>query len=273
MKNSLFALCVALFLTSCADVRITHTDVATGVTNPSAIYIKPFDVSDCTFTGKYVAPAERSIKESLAPAIFAEDLKEELEKIAPAIVLKPGDYPTSGWLVEGSIDNVDAGHPGMRGDPFTSQLRVGASHIAIHVRVIDLDLSRSKSYDSKDVGSVTTIAVTTDATDLPPAAVTTGTTDANAAPVTTGTTEATASANPAAPVAPAPHIFKKKTGVVIYEFDMAGGSKSTGFLGSTTAAGLGYAPMFDYRNAAERVYEALDPDEFTFGIRDSPTIR
>jgi hypothetical protein len=91
MKNSLFALCLALLLTSCADVRIAHTDVATGAANPSAIYIKPFDVSDCTFTGKYVAPAERPIKESLAPAVFAEDLKEELEKIAPAIVLKPGD--------------------------------------------------------------------------------------------------------------------------------------------------------------------------------------
>jgi hypothetical protein len=54
---------------------------------------------------------------------------------------------------------------------------------------------------------------------------------------------------------------------------VAGGSHSTGKLGSITAPGLGYAVMFDYRNAAERIHEALTPDEFKFGLRDSPTIR
>jgi hypothetical protein len=82
----------------------------------------------------------------------------------------------------------------------------------------------------------------------------------------------TSGANVAA-VAPAPSPIKRKKGVVVYEFDLAGGSKGTGAFGSITAPGLGYAPMFDYRNAAERIYEALDPDEFKFGLRDSPTIR
>jgi hypothetical protein len=222
MKYSLLALCPALLLTSCADVRVTHTDVATGATHPSAIYIKPFDISDATFTGRYVSPAEAPIKESLAPAVFSEDLKEELEKLAPALVLKPGDVATTGWLVEGSIERVDAGSPAKRG---AGPTRCGASHIAIHVRVIDLDTNHVKAVDAKDAtGDVL-------------------------------------------------HAVKARHGVVIYEFDLAGGSKGTGPFGSVTAPGLGYAPMFDYRNAAERVYEALDPDEFKFGLRDSPTDR
>jgi hypothetical protein len=60
---------------------------------------------------------------------------------------------------------------------------------------------------------------------------------------------------------------------VIYEFDVAGGSHGTGKFGSVTAPGLGYAPPFDYRNAAERIYEALAPDEFHYGLRDSPSVR
>jgi hypothetical protein len=66
---------------------------------------------------------------------------------------------------------------------------------------------------------------------------------------------------------------KTGKGVVVYEFDVAGGSHLMGKFGSITAPGLGYAPPFDYRNAAERIYEALAPDEFKFGLRDSPTIR
>lgn len=270
MKNSLLALCLALLLTSCADVRITHTDVATGATNPSAIYIKPFDVSHCTFIGKQTSKGELPIKKSLAPAVFSEDLKEELEKIAPTMVLKPGDYPANGWLVEGSLDLVDAGEPGERGEPFAGSDAYGASHIMIHVRVIDLDRKRVSAMDAKDYGS--SIAVTTSSTDVsatPAPTITSGTTEATAGAATGGITDTTTTTT----VAPAPHVIKRKAGVVIYEFDMAGGSKETGPFGSVTAPGLGYAPMFDYRNAAERVYEALEPDEFKFGIRDTPTIR
>jgi len=224
MKNSLFVLCLALLLTSCAGVRVTHTDIATGATDPKAIYIRPFDVSDCTFIGRHHSPGELPIRKSLAPAEFSETLKEELEKMAPAMVLKEGDKPTTGWLVEGSIDEVDAGHPGTRlgisdlgGD--------GASHIQIHVRILDLDAKSVTASDVKDTDGVQT------------------------------------------------HAVKAHNGAIIYEFDLAGGSKNTGKFGSITAPGIGYAPMFDYHNAAERIYEALSPDEFKFGQRDGPTIR
>jgi len=225
MKNSLLALCLALLLTSCASVRVTHTDIATGATNPSAIYIRPFDVSDCTFIGRHHSPGELPIRKSLAPAEFSEALKEELEKMAPAVVLKDGDTPTSGWLVEGSLDLVDSGHPGIRAEPIGDLFQDGASHIQVHVRVIDMDPRQVEVTDAKDTAGTQT------------------------------------------------HAVKTKRGAVIYEFDVAGGSHSTGKFGSITAPGVGYAAMFDYSNAAERIYEALTPDEFRFGIRDSPTIR
>jgi hypothetical protein len=225
MKHSLFALFLALFLTSCADVRVTHTDIATGAANPSAIYIRPFDVSDCTFVGRHHSPGELPIRKSLAPVEFTEALKEQLELLAPALVLKDGDMPVSGWLVEGSLDLVDAGHPATRAEPIGDLFKDGASHIMIHVRVIDLDAHRSVTVDAKDATGAQTQAV------------------------------------------------KLHKGAIVYEFDVAGGSHCTGKLGSVTAPGIGYAPPFDYRNAAERIYEALCPDEFRYGLRDSPTIR
>lgn len=226
MKYSLLALCLALLLTSCADVRVTHTDVATGATNPRAIYIRPFDVSDCTFIGRNHSPGELAIRKSLAPAEFSEALKEQLEELAPALVLKNGDVPNNGWLVQGSLDLVDTGHPGTRADPFGGFCGYGASHVQIHVQVVDLGSGKAAAAtDAKEVAGTKTQPV------------------------------------------------KTRHGVVIYEFDLAGGSKGTGPFGSTTAPGIGYSPMFDYRNAAERIYEALDPDEFRFGLRDSPTIR
>jgi hypothetical protein len=223
MKNSLLALCLALLLTSCAGVRVTHTDIATGATNPSAIYVRPFDVDDCTFIGRHHSPGEQPIRKSLAPAEFSEALKEELEEMAPAMVLKDHDMPTTGWLVEGSLDLVDSGQPDTRAELF-NLWGDGASHIRIHVRVIDLDTKKAVTTDAKDCGTQS-------------------------------------------------HAVKTQNGVVIYEFDVAGGSEITGKFGSTTAPGLGYAPMFDYRNAAERIHEALTPDQFRFGVRDSPTIR
>lgn len=138
MKHRLLALCSALLLTSCAGVRVTHTDIATGASAPRAIYVRPFDVGDCTFTGSHHSPGERDIRKSLAPVEFAEILKEELEKIAPAMVLKDGETPRTGWLVEGSLDLVDAGHPLIRAAPLNLWGN-GASHVRIHVRVIDLD--------------------------------------------------------------------------------------------------------------------------------------
>jgi Domain of unknown function (DUF4410) len=224
MKHSLFALIPALMLTSCADVKVTHTDIATGATNPTAIYLRPFDASDCTFIGRNHSAGELPIRKSLAPAEFTEDLKEQLELLAPALVLKDGDVPVHGWLVEGSLDLVDAGHPEERALP-GNLFCLGASHIMVHVRVIDLDARHAVTADAKDAAGTQT------------------------------------------------HAVKTRKGAVIYEFDVAGGSHVTGKFGSITAPGLGYAPAFDYRNAAERIYEALVPDEFKFGTRDSPTIR
>jgi hypothetical protein len=60
---------------------------------------------------------------------------------------------------------------------------------------------------------------------------------------------------------------------VIYEFDVAGGSRFTGKRGSVTAPGLGYAVPFDYRNAAERIRHALEPDPHRYGLRTSTAIR
>ena len=224
MKNSLLALCSALLLTSCAGVRVVHTDVATGATDPRAIYVRPFDVSDCTFIGRHHSPGELPIRKSLAPAEFSETLKEQLEKIAPAMVLRPGDMPQTGWLVEGSLDLVDSGDPLVRAIP-GNLFGAGASHIRIHVRIIDLSHRHVRVAGEKETAEAQTTAA-----DSP-------------------------------------------EGPVIYEFDVAGGSRVTGKFGSITASGLGYAPMFDYQNASERIYEALATDEFRFGEHDGPNIR
>lgn len=60
---------------------------------------------------------------------------------------------------------------------------------------------------------------------------------------------------------------------VIYEFDMAGGSRGQGKLGTVRASGLGKATPFDLRNAAERVLLVLSPDPFRFGARSSVSLR
>jgi len=60
---------------------------------------------------------------------------------------------------------------------------------------------------------------------------------------------------------------------VIYEFDMAGGSRGQGKLGTVRASGLGKATPFDLRNAAERILLVLSPDPFRFGARSSVTLR
>ena len=50
MKYTLPALLAALLLTSCAGVRVTDTQVATGATDPDVIYIRPFQVEGAEFT-------------------------------------------------------------------------------------------------------------------------------------------------------------------------------------------------------------------------------
>ncbi len=60
---------------------------------------------------------------------------------------------------------------------------------------------------------------------------------------------------------------------VIYEFDMAGGSRLQGKLGTVRASGLGKAIPFDLRNAAERVLLVLSPDPHRYGARSSVSLR
>ena len=80
-----------------------------------------------------------------------------------------------------------------------------------------------------------------------------------------------------APAAPSLLLHVKVTDVVthrvIYEFDMAGGSRGQGKLGTIRASGLGKATPFDLRNAAERVMLVLSPDPHRYGARSSVALR
>jgi hypothetical protein len=216
MKHCLFALSAALLLTSCAGVKIVDTQVASGAANPTAIYIRPFDASTAVFKGRHRGgTAEQPIRQSLAGREFAQALKVELEKLAPARILEDDEVPTEGWLVEGSLDVVHAGSPTLR--HVFHRVPVGKSEVQIHVRVSEV--GSGYSHRDKD-GSVL-----------------------------------------------------GRRGRVIYEFDLAGGSRASGKAGSVYAPGLGYATPFDFRNAAERVMMALSTDPHRYGVRDTPTIR
>lgn len=218
MKNVLFALSATL-LTSCAGVHVSHTQVATGSANPRAIYVRPFDVTATQFTGHHSGGyGERPIRQSLAGREFADDLKRELEKLAPARVVERDEVPTEGWLVEGSLDVVHGGSRTLRALPAVDHLGAGSSDVLIHVRVIDVGGVYAAS-DSKNGSTLS------------------------------------------------------KRGHVVYEFDLAGGSRGSGKLGSIYAPGLGYSVPFDFKNAAERVMIALSVDPHRYGTRTSPTIR
>jgi hypothetical protein len=220
IKYTLPALCAALLFTSCAGVRVSDTQVAAVVTErPQAIYIRPFKVESTEYVGDHAGgPGERPIRHALAPAEFSNILKEELEKLAPARVLLDDEAATQGWLVEGTLEVVDAGNPTGRAFGLPQLNPVGKSRIVAHVRVRDLGSKSSRS-DDKDSGTL------------------------------------------------------RRRGQVIYEFDVAGGSNLSGARGSIYAPGLGYSVPFDYRNASERIRQALEPDPHRYGYRSSTTIR
>ena len=199
MKTTLLALCPALLLVSCAApaVRVTHTDVATGAVNPKAIYIRPFRVAcfdRCTPSGN--AP----IRESLLPAEFADNLQEELCKIAPAKVLASNEDAPVGWLVDGEFRSVESGYNPVRWSPLGGAV-TRKSCVLLHVRVSEA-----------------------------------------------------------------------RRGAVLYEFDVAAGTKEGSF-GSVTTPGMGYPLPFDRRNAAELIATTLTPDPFRYGVRCSPEFR
>jgi len=225
--KSLIVIVSSVLLCSCADMFVTKTDVATpggrtaaavdakdygskgvhmvtgcgvGASNPSAIYIRPFCIDTAVFKGDEAATeGEMPIRKALTPVEFANDLKEQLEKIAPARVLSDHESPRVGWLVEGQFDLVDGGSP--LGRFLLGNLGVGRSFLALHVRVTDVERGR-----------------------------------------------------------------------VVYEFDMAGGSRFQGKLGTVRASGLGRATHFDLQNAAERVYLTLSANPYRYGERGNVSL-
>ena len=211
-----------MLLCSCADMYVTKTDVATpggggvaaidakdygskgvhmitncgvGASNPTAIYIRPFCIDTAVFRGdEALSDGEMPIRKALAPVEFASDLKEQLEKLAPARILKDSEKPRTGWLVTGNFTLVDGGSPYARF--FLGDFGAGQSALVLHVRITDVD-----------------------------------------------------------------------RGVVVYEFDMDGGSRFQGRHGTVRASGLGRATHFDMVNAAERIYITLSTNPYRYGER------
>ncbi len=213
---------LSLLLCSCADMYVTKTEVATpggrtavaidakdygskgvhmitncgvGASNPRAIYIRPFCIDTAVFKGdEALSDGEMPIRKALSPVEFANDLKEQLEKIAPARILKDTQSPRTGWLVEGHFQMIDGGDPYARF--FAGCFGAGQSFLALHVRITDVDRH-----------------------------------------------------------------------TVVYEFDMAGGSRFQGRHGTVRASGLGRATHFDLVNAAERIYLTLSANPYRYGER------
>lgn len=157
----LIALLSSFFLCSCADMYVTKTDVAGGtshsvasdskdgirmVTNncgigahpPKAIYIRPFCVDTAIFKGDQASSdGEMPIRKAITPHEFAGDLKQSLEKLAPARILEDDETPRTGWLVEGEFTLIDGGSP--TGRFFLGTFGVGQSMLTMHVKVTDVD--------------------------------------------------------------------------------------------------------------------------------------
>jgi hypothetical protein len=225
--KSFIAIASSILLCSCADMYVTKTQVATsgdrgvspidtkdfgskgvhmvtncgvGASGPSAIYIRPFCIDTAVFQGdEALSDGEMPIRKALVPVEFAQDLKEQLEKLAPARILKDRERPRVGWLVEGQFDLVDGGSP--LGRFFFGNFGAGQSFLALHVKITDVN-----------------------------------------------------------------------RGMVVYEFDMAGGSRFQGKLGTVRASGLGRATHFDLQNAAERIYLTLSANPYRYGERSNVSL-
>jgi hypothetical protein len=225
--KSFIAIASSILLCSCADMYVTKTEVATsggrgtapidtkdfgskgvhmvtncgvGASGPSAIYIRPFCIDTAVFQGdEALSDGEMPIRKAITPVEFAQDLKQQLEKIAPARILKDNERPRVGWLVEGQFDLVDGGSP--LGRFFFGNFGAGQSFLALHVRITDVN-----------------------------------------------------------------------HGTVVYEFDMAGGSRFQGKLGTVRASGLGRATHFDLQNAAERIYLTLSANPYRYGERSNVSL-
>ena len=156
MKYTLLALSAACVFSGCAGAKIIHTDVATGAYKPKAIYIRSYIAEDALFRGHHGdSVGEHPIRRSLAPVAFSKALKEEMEKMAPAMVLEGGDSAPTGWLVESNLEFAHNGSQTWRATPF-GLFGAGRSCVKIHVRITDVDghhIAASDKDMSKGVGS------------------------------------------------------------------------------------------------------------------------
>ncbi|MCX6966884.1 MAG: hypothetical protein NTZ46_03735 [Verrucomicrobia bacterium] len=137
MKTAGLAL-LSVALASCAspDVRVTHTDRAMiDAPPPKAIYIRPFRIA-CASFDPCVNDGAKPIRQALAPVEFANDLQEELAKIAPSRVLEPDEYAPLGWLVDGEFQQVQSGYSPGWWNPCVTGPR--DSCINLHIRIRDL---------------------------------------------------------------------------------------------------------------------------------------
>ena len=218
LSSFLFCSCANMFVTSStvggagAGAPTDTKDFASGgihmVTNcgvgasaPKAIYIRPFCIDTAVFKGDQAdSDGEMPIRKALTPVQFASRLKEQLEKIAPARVIKDDEAPRTGWLVDGEFTLVDGGS--RLGRYWLGRFYVGQSFLAMHVRITDV-----------------------------------------------------------------------VTGGVVYEFDVAGGSRWQGRWGTVRSGGAGFTTPFDLQNAAERIYLALSPDAWRYGARNDVSLR
>ena len=143
MKNILLAITAAISLCSCAGIRVTQTQVATGAMSPKKIFVRPFTVGE--FRGAHGGEGMKTILHSQAGGEFAEILKGELSKLAPTTVLADDETADGGWLVEGELQVVDAGCPMAR--TLFGRFGIGRSGVLIHVRITDAD--RKANSDGK----------------------------------------------------------------------------------------------------------------------------
>ena len=140
MRNTLLLFGAAIVLSGCAGAVIKHTDIASGAHNPKAIYVRSYIAEDAPFHGHHGdSIGEHKIRRSLAPAALSKAIKEEMEKIAPAMVVEQDDIPTTGWLVESNIEYASAGSQTWRAVPVAGGLGAGRSKVRIHVRITDLN--------------------------------------------------------------------------------------------------------------------------------------
>jgi Domain of unknown function (DUF4410) len=151
MKYTLLAFAAATAACAfygCAGAKIAHTDVATGAYKPKAIYVRSYIADNAPFHGHHGdSVGEHKIRKSLAPAAFSKALKEEMERLAPAMVIDNDETPPTGWLVESDIDYASAGSQTERA--ILGPLVVGHSCVKIHVRITDMD-ARHAALNDKD---------------------------------------------------------------------------------------------------------------------------